>query len=228
MRHEMKFEISYVEYMILRGRLKAFLQLDKHTVSPEGYFIRSIYFDSYNLNALEEKNSGIMKREKYRIRYYNGNMDKCMLECKIKQGTRIQKESCPITKQQAEDLIAGNVQCEKLLTDDLYRRLCLKIKNEGYKAKVVVDYIREAYVYPLSNLRITFDKELASGCVENFRESKRNIPNIYSDKKMILEVKYDEIIPQHISQILSSVRMVRCAASKYTMCIMNNMERTNI
>lgn len=228
MRHELKFLISPVQYHLLRGRLRPFLKLDEHTTEQGSYFIRSIYFDSDRLDAFEDKNAGILEREKYRIRYYNGDAETCSLECKIKKGTRIEKKAYPLRKAQAEALLAGEVCFDDLGDAGIYRDLALKMRNEGFRARVTVDYLREAYVYPLSNLRITFDKEIAAGRVENVFGKERNLPNILQDGYMVLEVKYDEIIPEHISDIIASVRPVRVAASKYSMCMMARLEGKTI
>ncbi|MBQ9605076.1 MAG: VTC domain-containing protein, partial [Firmicutes bacterium] len=64
-RHELKFEISTADYYTLRGRLKAVMQSDPHTVDGK-YLIRSIYFDNYRDKALLEKINGYAKREKFR------------------------------------------------------------------------------------------------------------------------------------------------------------------
>jgi len=226
MRHELKFLISPIQYHLLRGRLRRVLKLDEHAGEAGNYFIRSIYFDSLNLDAFEEKNAGVAEREKFRIRYYNGDIKTCSLECKIKKGTRIEKIGCRLSNEQAEALLEGRVNFDDFGDANLCERLSLKMRNEGFKACVVVDYLREAYVHPLSNLRITFDKEIGAGKVGRALYKGRIGSNVLQNGYMILEVKYDEIIPTHISEILESVRPTRVAASKYSMCMTKKLEGT--
>lgn len=228
MRHELKYILTPIQYELLRNKLKWVLQPDANASESGDYFIRSIYYDSPDRVALKEKLSGINERRKYRIRFYNGDASYCRLECKEKTGSRIQKISCALTRQQTEELLgiqSREVGEETSAMDDdaqeneLLARMKLLVKSEGYEPVVTVDYVREAYVLPLSDLRITFDKQLAWGPVENCLEQERYLPNIYGEH-VILEVKYNEYLPEHISAILASVGPVQTAASKYVACVM--------
>ena len=223
MRHELKYILTPNQYELLRNQMKWVLQPDKNASDEGDYFIRSIYFDSPDRIALKEKLSGINKRKKYRIRFYNGNADFCRLECKEKTGSRIQKTSCVLTKRQADRLLGMecNADADEVVSEEretLLRDMELLISSEGYKPVVTVDYVREAYVLPLSDLRITFDKELAWGPVSDCMTHDRYLSNVYGEH-VILEVKYNEYLPEHISAILSSVAPVQTAASKYVACV---------
>ena len=82
-RHEYKHEINLSDVLILRQRLRAVMQPDKH--ADEGkYEIRSLYFDNLSDKALREKLDGINYREKFRIRYYNNDLSLIHLEKKSK------------------------------------------------------------------------------------------------------------------------------------------------
>ena len=73
-RHELKYEISYLQYLELRSRLGGLMRQDTH-IGPDGsYLVRSIYFDNYADKALREKKDGVPRREKFRIRYYNDDL----------------------------------------------------------------------------------------------------------------------------------------------------------
>ncbi len=217
MRHELKYILTPIQYELLRNQLKWVLQPDEHASETGDYFIRSIYFDSPDRVALKEKISGINRRKKYRMRFYNGNAEFCRLECKEKTGSRIQKISCALTGQQANNLL-GMGDKDAATETELLKEMRLLISSEGYKPVVTVDYLREAYVLPLSDLRITFDKELAWGPVSDCMTHERYLANVYGDH-VILEVKYNEYLPEHISAILSSVAPVQTAASKYVACV---------
>lgn len=231
MRHELKYILNPIQYELLRNKLKWVLQPDANASEGGNYFIRSIYFDSPDRVALKEKLSGINRRQKYRIRFYNGDSSYCRLECKEKTGSRIQKISCPLDDKQLKQLLGIKGDCTgpneitdetdrgtASKADELYTRFELLVASEGYEPVVTVDYVREAYVHPLSDLRITFDKELAWGPVKDCLVHERYLANIYGDH-VILEVKYNEYLPEHISAILSSVGPVQTAASKYVACV---------
>lgn len=227
MRHELKYIISPVQYHLLRSRLRPFLQLDKNAGEYGDYFIRSIYFDSWQYRAFNEKNMGIDSRKKYRLRFYNGDVSRCSLECKQKKGTRIEKQSALLSKEEVNAFLAGASQI--VLNDDedrspLLNELAMLMKNEGFCPQVVVDYLREAYVYPLSNVRITFDKQIAAGTITDCLTKPRSLSNILPEENMVLEVKYDEYLPEHISQIIASIRPMQTAASKYVLCMNEKLE----
>ncbi len=214
MRHELKYILTPVQYRILRDRLKWVLKPDPHAGENGEYVIRSIYFDTEDKDALWEKQSGVDRRKKYRIRFYNRNADKCTLECKEKQGTRIRKISEPLDRRTAEQLLSQ----EEVMAGMLDAKLALWMKKSGFRPVVTIDYVREPYVFPVSNVRITFDKELAAGGVKDSLTMPRYFPNIMGDQ-IILEVKYDQFLPKHISELIASVHPTLTAASKYVMCM---------
>ena len=69
------------------------------------------------------------------------------------------------------------------------------------------------------NVRITFDKDISVSVGD---------PDIFSDQYevrrvldpgiMVLEVKFDEYLPDLIFQILKTAMTDRCAVSKYVLC----------
>ena len=84
-RHEWKHEISRTDLLALRQRLRAVASPDPHAVDGQ-YKIRSLYFDNAADKALREKLDGVSRREKFRIRYYNGDTSVIRLEKKSKLG----------------------------------------------------------------------------------------------------------------------------------------------
>ena len=74
-RHELKYSIGYADYLAMRERLKKVMKTDPHVSADGRYHIRSIYFDNSDDKALREKVDGIEKREKFRIRYYNDDLE---------------------------------------------------------------------------------------------------------------------------------------------------------
>jgi hypothetical protein len=73
-------------------------------------------------------------------------------------------------------------------------------------------------LHPLSNTRITFDKELACGITTNdFFSPDYKSAYIFGRNEVILEVKFDEYLPEMIRRMLS-VGYRPLAASKYTLC----------
>ena len=222
MRHELKYILTPVQYVLLQRRLKWMLKPDEHASSSGEYFIRSIYFDSPDRIALKEKIDGVNKRKKYRIRFYSGDAGCCRLEWKEKDGTRITKTSQVLTPEQTDMLLSAKSAMPRA-KESLFDELSMRICSEGFEPVVTVDYLREAYVLPFSDLRITFDKSIAWGHVEGCLTHERYPANIYGDG-VVLEVKYNEYIPEHISGMIASVRPVQTAASKYAACMSARFE----
>ena len=106
-RHEWKHEINYADMLTLRTRLSAVMKRDEHAIGGI-YQIRSLYFDNLSDKALREKIDGINIREKFRIRYYNGNTSFIVLEKKSKINGLCAKESCRITKEEAQKTVDGD------------------------------------------------------------------------------------------------------------------------
>lgn len=93
-RHELKYNITYWQYLQLRSRFRQVMKTDPHTEADGTYQIRSIYFDNVQDKALREKVNGVAKREKFRIRYYNDNFTHIILEKKIKDNNLCMKGKC--------------------------------------------------------------------------------------------------------------------------------------
>ena len=104
LRHELKYFITPAELTVLRNTLAPLMQLDQ----GHEYLIRSLYFDTINDDALEEKIAGVGNRKKYRIRIYNFSDRVIKLECKSKYGDLISKQSVSIPRELADQLIAGD------------------------------------------------------------------------------------------------------------------------
>ena len=73
-RHEWKHIIGVSDMIAIRQRLRTVAHADTNAVDGK-YLIRSLYFDNLSDQALREKLDGVNRREKFRIRYYNGDTD---------------------------------------------------------------------------------------------------------------------------------------------------------
>ena len=104
-RHEWKHEINASDLLILRQRLTAVAKPDPHAAGS--YQIRSLYFDTPADRALREKLDGVNRREKFRIRCYNGDTAFIRLEKKSKLNGLCAKESVCITEKETAALLAG-------------------------------------------------------------------------------------------------------------------------
>ena len=116
------------------------------------------------------------------------------------------------------EIINGNYQELLKYNNSILERIYVEFINKHYKPRVVVDYLRDAYIYDMFNIRITIDKDVRS-CSNSFNifsDDLHLIP-IFEKKKHILEVKFDQILPDYILNLIQVSRFERMAISKYTL-----------
>lgn len=222
-RHELKFIISKRLANILKYKLSLLMNLDENSTNDNNtYFIRSIYFDDPKSTAYYEKIDGIEYRKKYRIRYYNFDKNFIKLECKYKNKDLTKKESILIDRELCEKLISENLDdlfINDIKEEGLLKNFITEVKIKNIKPIVIVDYERQAYTLDLSDLRITFDEDVRSSAY-NKEFFNKNLPahKMIEDDKEVLEVKFNEFIPEHIANILSTIPMFRQSVSKFALC----------
>ena len=224
MRHEHKIVISQAQYFVLSARMRALLRPDPHMPSEQGYLISSLYFDDMQESAYYEKLSGSADRNKYRVRIYNGDLSRIRLECKHKAADRIEKRSAWLETADYHALVRGDMRVLADKEDALCREVYSLCTSRLMRPRVVVSYLREAYLHPLSNTRITFDKHLRAGWTEQaMRKTMTEDMPVFPTNEfpypdaVILEIKYDEYIPKFITDALQTGGTL-LAASKYVLC----------
>lgn len=218
-RHELKYFINPAELEALRQRLGGVLRMDEHCVGGRPYAIRSLYFDDVEDSAFYDKQAGVMHRDKYRIRIYRYSDQEIFLERKRKLGDLIQKSSVQITRRLCEQMIAGDPRGIYRSSNPLLQDMFVQMRTKLLRPSVIVDYEREAYLHTAENVRITFDLKLRSG-LHSTDLFNPNIPVVspLDGNLEILEVKYDNYLPDHIRKMLAGVRAERSAVSKYVLC----------
>lgn len=218
-RHEIKHYINYSDYLSLRNRLRVVINSDSNVDNVGKYKIRSIYFDNLQDKVLREKIYGINNREKFRIRYYNEDSSFIKLEKKSKVNGLCSKISTIITRDQCEKILNGDIKWMKKSEDALMVELYTKMNYQRLKPKTIVDYVREPYVYRTGNVRITIDSEIKTG-VYSKDLFNQDLPVIECDSKgiIILEVKYDEFLPNIIKDIIQINNRRQSSFSKYAAC----------
>lgn len=215
-RHEWKHEISYSDLLTLRQRLRVVARPDPHAVNGR-YEIRSLYFDTPSDKALREKLSGVSRREKFRIRYYNGDTSVIHLEKKSKLGGLGNKQSAVISAPEAEAILHGELDWMMDSGRPLVRELYSKMRTQLLRPRTIVDYTREPYVYPPGNVRVTMDHGIRTGldCTA-FLEPCVTVPA--GEAPIILEVKWDTFLPEIIRDAIQLEGRRASVFSKYAQC----------
>lgn len=214
-RQELKTEILYGDYLVLRHRLGTVMPHDPHA-GPDGiYTVHSLYFDNFADAALREKMDGKPQREKFRIRYYRGDPSFLHLEKKCKVNGSTVKYMAEITEHEVRALLAGDTGWMKTSTHGLVRELHAKMQTQLLRPRTAVEYIREPFLYEPGHIRITFDRGISAGPAnERFLEPHTRIPAAQRGT-VILEVKYDHYLPAHIATLLQLGDRTRRSYSKY-------------
>lgn len=217
-RVENKYNCSEAEMYMLQQRVETVLRPDSNESNPEGYSVVSLYFDDLADSCLQETVDGVNLRDKYRIRIYNNSLDVIKLEVKSKKDSRIMKRSKSITREEMDRLMKGECIGDAASADDPATLFNLAIRTRGLRPKVVVAYERKAYVFGPGNVRITFDRNVrASARTEDFGK-ENNCYDFLRECDKVLEVKYDEFIPDFLLQLLELGNMQQTAYSKYQLC----------
>lgn len=218
-RHELKYFIHPAELEALRARLQPVLKLDFHCRNGRPYAIRSLYFDDVDDSAYRDKTAGVMHRDKYRIRIYNFSDAEIFLERKRKLGDLIQKSSVQITRRLCDQLTSGNPAGLYRANNQLLQDMYVQMRTRLLRPKVIVDYDRLAWLHPAENLRITFDLNLRTGLnsIDLFNPNVRTICPL-DGCEQILEVKYDNYLPDYVAGLLRGIRVDHSAVSKYVLC----------
>ena len=217
-RSEIKHEITPADKFAIISSLRAVARPDPHA-GPDGrYLIRSLYFDTPADKALREKLDGVSEREKFRIRFYNGDPSVMHLEKKIKRGGLGCKVSAPITAEEAQRIVDGDTDWMAVSGRGLIVELYAKMKSEGLRPKTIVDYTRTPFVYGPGNVRVTIDENIRTGlgCTNFLNPRCVTVPA--GEPVILLEVKWDDYLPAVIRRAVAVKSRRGAAFSKYQTC----------
>ncbi len=216
-RHEWKHEISLADRMVLRARLAAVCRADGHAVNGT-YLVRSLYFDNPADKVLREKIDGVNRREKFRIRCYNGDLSLIHLEKKSKRGGLGTKETAELSAAEAQAVVDGELDWMMDSGRPLVQELYHKMRTQGLRPRTIVDYTREPFVYGPGNVRVTLDYDIRTGlgCTDFLNSSCVTIPT--GGPAAVLEVKWDAFLPDIIRDAVQLEGRRASAFSKYAAC----------
>lgn len=215
-RYEVKYFISKRQAAELRLFLKSTMNQDSNGNNTGSYWVRSQYFDTMGNRDYYEKITGHSIRKKIRLRIYNISTDTVKLEIKNKFGSMTLKESAIITKEDARKLICGDYSPLRSYNEPAANKAYAFFNSSHYRPTVIIDYEREAYLYPFHNIRVTLDKDLHAGfCLYDLFEENINMIPVFSSEIYILEVKYYYILPVFLQKALSYYAMEKSGISKY-------------
>ncbi len=212
-RHENKFFVSIAEAVDIASKLQGVMKCDPHADRLGKYIISSVYFDNYENRALKASEMGVPRREKFRIRAYNRSDSYIKLEKKEKIRNLCRKTSVRINREIYDNILYGDARMLLTLNSQVANELYCAIKTQGFRPVTVVEYERRVFVHPISQTRITFDTNVKGSTigVDIFTDWASFVPTV-SPVSAILEIKYDEFLPEFISRIIPHTQVSRQTA----------------
>ena len=217
LRNELKYILGRGEYAAITQRCRAVMKRDPHAGKDGTYRITSLYFDDLGDTALLQNYSGVSHREKFRIRYYRDDFSTLHLEKKVKYGGLGTKYSCPMSEEQLRRLLDGDYSWMMETEYPLMHELYLRMTTDILRPKTIVSYTREPFIYGPGNVRVTFDYDIRSSVrVTDMLNAEALVPAAVG--QALMEVKYDEFLPDIIRMILQEGTLRARAFSKYAMC----------
>ncbi|MBQ2854136.1 MAG: polyphosphate polymerase domain-containing protein [Oscillospiraceae bacterium] len=217
LRHELKHSISNGEDVLLSSRLRNLFPHDENADAHGVYRVRSLYFDTPQDMALRQKLDGVNRREKFRIRYYGDDLSFIRLEKKYKINGLCGKRSTKLSAGQVKQILCGDIAF-LLKGDALMQELYSKMKGQLLAPKTIVTYEREAFLFAPGNVRITLDRDIRTGLssLDFLNPQLHQVP--VSDGLTVLEVKYDEFLPDIVKMAVQVPNTQASAYSKYAVC----------
>ncbi|MCD8089055.1 MAG: polyphosphate polymerase domain-containing protein [Clostridiales bacterium] len=218
-RHEYKYIVSAAELELIRCRLQGLMSPDPHTGADGTYNIRSIYFDDYENSCYYDNEDGVDPREKFRIRIYDRSNKRISLELKKKINGKCLKLACPLSLEQYDIISKGGCVPVSKDNPDILNKLTLKYMAYGLRPKIIVEYERTPWIYHEGNVRVTFDKNVRSSTeISGFFDENIPVRCIMPPGQHLLEVKWDEFLPDFIYKNTMISNLEQTAHSKYYLC----------
>ena len=223
-RVELKYLVSELQLFFLQKKLEQIMQYDRFHPNGESYIIRSLYFDDLYDSCLQENENSTDYREKFRIRTYNGESSVIHLEVKEKIHGYTRKKKENLSYEDCMCYINKELVLLKTEDGDLKKKLYASIQLSHYQPVQIVEYERIAMVEPNGNVRVTFDRNVGgTNQIHTFFDEILPVTPALTAGMHILEVKYDEFLPDTIKEVLNSISLKRVSFSKYYYTRKNQM-----
>ncbi len=215
-RHEYKYPLSETALKMFGSRLKGIMKKDPHAGDDGKYLIRSIYYDDVYDSCFRDNEDGMEVKEKFRIRAYNADNSFISLELKRKEHGKTQKLSEVIDMELYRHLVFGEPYRTPERAGPLAKTLIMQRKTRLMGPKIIVQYEREPFIYEKGNVRVTFDRFISfSPLIERMFEKDACAMPVLPEGIHLLEVKWDEFLPEEIRIALENSNLQSTSFSKY-------------
>lgn len=218
-RFELKYRLTYFQYLKIRNAIRPYMVMDTYTRGAPNsrYLVRSLYFDTGDYQAYEQKMSGDCDRVKFRLRTYgieDTERNPVRVELKLRQGNRMVKKSVFVPGDEYRYFIRHRHwrDLHNPVTTEFERQTLTK----GLSPVVLIEYEREGYQTRLnSGVRVTFDHDVRSAHARTLFP-ERPFFQVLMPKSVILEIKFKNNLPGWLNGLVRSQGLKVIANSKYT------------
>lgn len=116
---------------------------------------------------------------------------------------------------EAQSILQGEYDFLLNRDEELLQELYVKIRSNQLRPRTVVEYLREPFLHPAGNVRIALDRDIRTGMrsVDFFATDPLPVP--VDEAFAVLEVKFDQFIPDFILQLVQLGSRRSAAFSKY-------------
>ncbi len=222
-RYEIKYIANLNQVSALKNIIKNFFEQDVNSFKSSGYYNYSIYFDSPSYFFYREKQEGLLKRIKPRLRTHllaiNEVPKMWFLELKGRHDRTVQKRRSKINHSIVKDLLSGKKNL-KQINDQTISDFEYLWDRLNLKPAVSVFYFREPFNSEIfSNVRITFDHRISASFNFNRYADRDNLEFIIPPDNVIVELKYTNSIPRFILEIFRKIGAKQITFSKYALSL---------
>jgi hypothetical protein len=218
-RFELKYRLTYFQYLKVRNAIKPYMVMDAYTqrTTANRYLVRSLYFDTNDYRAYEQKMSGDCDRVKFRLRTYDkeyAETSAVRVELKLRQGNRMIKKSVFVPNEEYQHFIKHRHW--KDLQDPITTEFERQSLTQSLGPVILVEYEREGYQTRFkSDLRITFDHRVRSAHAKMLFPT-RAFYQMLMPKSVVFEIKFKDNLPFWLGRLVREQGLKVIANSKYT------------
>lgn len=224
-RFEFKYHLSTDVAMAIRHFLSHKMVRDpylEHSNSPY-YWVTSLYFDSPTYYSFREKIDGAKARKKFRIRAYSNifsSVDQYFLEIKRKYDMTVVKDRLAFPVCDLQRVMDQPLQLEQQRFSEkelqVWQEFLCARQLYRLKPQVQIRYKREPFIGKRdSKIRITFDYDLESLLFKHQQFGELEYIPVLDTKTVIMEVKFNNLLPGWFRDILYEYQLSREPYSKY-------------
>lgn len=221
-RFEFKYFLPRSSARPLIAELRPHMSRDTFAQTPDGsYRVNSLYFDTPDFDCYWDKEAGVADRKKLRLRYYGETLhpeSDVFVEIKRKQNELVIKDRLSVrANETAPTVLQRRLQAlhQTQPANEFNHELSWFMRRNSLRPKLFISYIRTALLAKRNKeFRVTVDHDIIAREQFALDHHPHRAANIYPGG-VVLEVKYQNILPAWFHRILQKFELERLAFSKY-------------